>query len=195
MTLDPLATLADAERFGYTLPPGEADSLLDRASVRVRRAAGQPITPSVVSIEISPDSRRVQLPAPPVIEVQSVAEVAEDGSTTPLTGWRWDGTVLRLPHHHGHRWDLLVTYRRGWDPVPDGAIELVCQVAHRLGNTPLGMDVGIRSQSQQIDDYQTSTTFAAEQVQVAGDLLPGELTALKRALGAVPAVWVVSTSE
>lgn len=190
----PLATQDDATRFGYALPPDDADALLDKASVRVRRSAGQPITPSTVTIEISPDGLRVQLPAPPVIEVLSVALVAEDGSTTPLTGWRWDGTYLRLPHHHGHCWDLQVVYRRGWDPVPDGVTELVCQVAHRLGNTPLGMDVGIRSQSSTIDDYQTSTTFAAEQVEVAGNLLPGELTALKAALGPVPAVWVVSTS-
>jgi hypothetical protein len=52
------------------------------------------------------------------------------------------------------------------------------------------MDVGIRS--QQIDDYQV--TYASEQVQVSGDLLPGELAALRRELGPVPDVWVVSAS-
>lgn len=189
----PLATQADATGYGYTLPPDRADALLDRASVRVRRAAGQPITPSVVTIEITPEGRSVALPAPPVIEVLAVDVVAEDGSTTSLTGWRWDGAQLRLPHHHHHRYVLRVEYRRGWDPVPAGLIELVCAVADRLADTPKGMDVGIRSQTRQIDDYQTSITFAAEQVQVAGDLLPGELIALRRDLGCVPDVWVVST--
>ncbi|HEY5834984.1 hypothetical protein [Streptomyces sp.] len=187
----PLATVADAEEYGYALPAGSADSLLLRASVRVRRAAGQPITPSVVTIEITPESRRVQLPAPPVIEVQSVEEVADDGTTTALTGWRWDGTHLQLPHGCPSR--IRVTYRRGWAPLPAGVVELVCQVADRLANTPKGMDVGIRSQSQTIDDYSTSTTFAAEQVEVSGDLLPGELAALRRELGSVPGVWVVKT--
>jgi hypothetical protein len=183
----PLATTADAEQYGYALPEADADSLLARASVRVRRAAGQPITPSVVTVEVRPESLSVQLPAPPVIEVQTVDIVAEDGTATTLTGWRWDGTYLLLPHHcHGLR--LRVTYRRGWNPVPDGVIELVCSVADRLAGTPKGMDVGIRSQT--IDDY--SVTFAAEQVQASGDLLPGEVTALRRELGAVPDVWVVA---
>jgi hypothetical protein len=185
----PLATIEQATGYGYSLPADTAEQLLARASVRVRRAAEQPITPSVVTIEVCPDSLTVQLPAPPVIEVQSVVTVADDGTTTDLTGWRWDGTYLLLPHYcRGLR--LQVTYQRGWDPVPDGIVELVCSVADRLGNTPKGMDVGIRS--QQIDDYQV--TYASEQVQVSGDLLPGELAALRRELGPVPDVWVVSAS-
>lgn len=184
----PLATPEQAAGYGYTLPDGTAEQLLARASVRVRRAAEQPITPSVVTIEILPESAAVELPAPPVIEVQSVDVVADDGTTTPLTGWWWDGTHLMLPDCPGSR--LRVTYQRGWDPVPDGIVELVCQVASRLGSTPAGMDVGIRSQT--IDDY--SVTYASEQMQVAGDLLPGELAALRRELGAVPGVWVVSAS-
>jgi hypothetical protein len=86
--------------------------------------------------------------------------------------------------------DIEVVYRRGWEPVPDGVVELVCAVADRLASTPKGMDVGIRSQT--IDDYQV--TYAAEQTQTAGDLLPGEQAALDKALGAVPEVWVVSAS-
>jgi hypothetical protein len=188
--MTPLATQDDAEGYGYSLPPATADALLARASVRVRRAAGQPITPSAVSVQIRPESREVCLPAPPVIEVQSVLTVTEDGSTDVLVGWWWDGTRLRLPE--GCCGDLRVTYRRGWDPVPAGLVELTCQVANRLAATPAGMDIGIRSQQESIDDYSTTTTFAAEQVQVAGDLLPGELTALRRELGAVPDVWVVT---
>jgi hypothetical protein len=189
--LDPLATQADAVTFGYALPAGTADAFLARASARVRRAAGQPITPSVVTLQLTPESRRVELPAPPVIEVQSVSTVDEDGTATALTGWWFDGTYLRLPHHqHAHcRTDLKVAYRRGWEVLSAGLVELVCQVAHRLSVTPVGMDAGIRQQA--IDDY--SITFASETMQVAGDLLPGELTALRAELGE-RTVWVVSTS-
>jgi hypothetical protein len=187
VALDPLATPEDATGYGYTL--GDTATVeLARASVRIRRAAGQPITPSVVTIRLRADGRRVQLPAPPVMEVQSVSVVACDGTTTPLDGWQWTGTDLLLPRHCPE--DIEVVYRRGWDPVPDGVVELVCAVADRLANTARGMDVGIRS--QQIDDYQV--TYAAEQVQTAGDLLPGEQTALDKALGRVPDVWVVSAS-
>lgn len=189
MTLDPLATQADAETYGYTLPDGTAEAFLARASARVRRAAGQPITPSVVTLQLTPESRKVELLAPPVIEVQTVSTVNDDGMTAALTGWWFDGTYLRLPHQHSHcRTDLEVTYRRGWEVLSAGLVELVCQVAHRLSVTPVGMDAGIRQQA--IDDY--SITYASETMQVAGDLLPGELTALRAELGS-RTVWVVST--
>lgn len=191
MSLAPLATPEDATSYGYSLPADTALADLARASVRVRRAAGQPITPSVVTVNIRVHSRWIELPAPPVIEVQDVQEVAEDGTTTPLTGWRWTGTYLLLPH--GCAEEVQVTFQRGWVTTPDGVVELVCQVANRLANTPQGMDVGIRSTQEIIDDYTSSTTFASEQVQVAGDLLPGELQALKRALGSVRDVWVVNS--
>jgi hypothetical protein len=51
------------------------------------------------------------------------------------------------------------------------------------------MEAGVRQRS--IDDY--SETYASEATQSAGDLLPGELTALQRDLGE-RCVWVVSTS-
>lgn len=192
MSQPPLASPADAEGYGYALPSASAYQWLARASVRVRRAAEQPITPSTVTLRLVAEGEELQLPAPPVIEVLSVMAVAVDGTTTALTGWWWDGTRLHLPGHC--RGAVEVTYRRGWAVIPDGVVELVCQVADRLANTPKGMDVGIRTQSDTIDDYTTSTTYASEQVQVSGDLLPGELTALRRELGCTPDVWVVSSS-
>lgn len=189
MSLPPLATPSDASAWGYTLPPADAEALLNRASVRIRRAAEQPITPSAVSVQLATDGRRVELPAPPVVSVQTVQAVnPADGTLTTVTGWWWDGERLRLPDCSAVR--VQVAYTRGWQTVPDGIVELTCQVASRLANTPAGMDIGIRS--RQIDDY--SETFAVEQMDVAGDLLPGELTALRRDLGPVPEAWVVSTS-
>jgi hypothetical protein len=183
--LTPLASSADATSYGYSLPPADADSLLARASVRIRRAAGQPITPSVVTVQLAVDGGCVELPAPPVLEVQSVSSVDEDGTLTELTGWWWDGDRLRLVTCFALR--VQVTYRRGWDPVPDGIVELACSVADRLSDMPKGMESGVRQRT--IDDY--SETYASEAVQSAGDLLPGELTALQRELGE-RCVWVVS---
>ncbi|NUS29813.1 MAG: hypothetical protein HOV92_37120 [Streptomyces sp.] len=187
MSLPPLATEADATGYGYDLPTGSAVALLNRASVRIRRAAGQPITPSTVTVQLAVDSDRLELPAPPVIEIQTVATVASDGTTSTLTGWWWDGEQLCLPDCTASR--VQVTYQRGWDPVPDGVVELACQVANRLANSPVGMEAGVRQRT--IDDF--SETYASEAIQSAGDLLPGELTALQRELGD-RCVWVVSTT-
>lgn len=185
MALPALATLDDAVAYGYSLPADSATTLLTRASVRIRRAAGQPITPSTVTVQLPVESICLELPAPPVITVTDVEAVASDGTTSALTGWWWDGEHLHLPDDCATT-RVQVTYQRGWDPLPDGLVELTCQVASRLANTPVGMDVGIRERA--IDDYRE--TYAAESIQAAGDLLPGELTALQRELGA-RCIWVV----
>lgn len=188
MSLPPLATQADATAFGYSLPPATADSLLARASVRIRRAAGQPITPSVVTVQLDVEGGAVELPAPPVVTVQLVQDVARDGTLTTITGWVWDGDRLRLPTCLTRR--VRVTYERGWTVVPDGLVELTCQVASRLAATPTDAEGLLRQ--RQIDDY--SETFATEAIAAAGDLMPGETTALERELGPVPQVWVVGSS-
>lgn len=185
MSLPPLASKADAVAYGYELPQESAAAWLARASARIRRAAGQPITPSTVTVQLAACAS-VDLPAPPVIEVQEVDAVDADGTTTVLTGWRWDGEQLRLPDCRADR--VQVTYRRGWDPVPDGVVELACAVADRLAGTPKGMEMGVRERA--IDDFRE--VYASEAVQTAGDLLPGELAALQRELGG-QCVWVVGT--
>lgn len=188
MSLPPLATPADASAWGYTLPSADASALLSRASVRIRRAAGQPITPSTVTTQVDAEDGTVTLPAPPVVTVESVRSVdPDDGTLATITGWWWDGERLHLPDCSAYRVD--VTYQRGWTVTPDGIVELTCQVANRLALTPDGMDVGVRQRS--IDDY--SETFAVEQMDVAGDLLPGELKALARELSAPASSWVVKS--
>ncbi|MFG3050326.1 hypothetical protein ACGFZP_05130 [Kitasatospora sp. NPDC048239] len=188
MSLPALATAADAAALDYALPPARADALLAKASVRIRRAAGQPITPSTVVVQLDSEEGSVVLPAPPVITVQQVQAVTAAGTLTVVTGWVWDGERLRLPDPCTTR--VQVTYQRGWTVVPDGLVDLTCQVAQRLADTPTtGMATGIRS--EQIDDY--SVTYAVEQLDAAGDLLPGERTALADALGAAPTAWVVKS--
>lgn len=188
MSLPALATQADAANWGYSLPSANADALLNRASVRIRRAAGEPITPSTVTVQLAVERRVVLLPAPPVISVTSVSSVADDGTMATLTGWVWDGEKLNLPYPAivPAPCRVQVVYQRGWTVVSDGLVELCCQVATRLSLTPNGMDVGIRE--RKVDDY--SETYAVEMLDAAGDLLPGELTALRRELGELNA-WVV----
>lgn len=186
MPLPSLATEADATGYGYSLPSGSAASLLARASARIRRAAGQPITPSVVTVQLAAEGGCVELPAPPVLEVQSVSSVDDTGALIALTDWWWDGEHLRLTSCPSR---VQVAYRRGWDPLPDGIVELACGVADRLATTTPGLAAGLRERA--IDDYRE--VYATEAIQAAGDLLPGELAALQRELGA-RCVWVVGSS-
>ncbi|MFJ8109986.1 hypothetical protein [Streptomyces sp. NPDC096132] len=186
MPLPSLATEADATGYGYSLPSGSATALLARASARIRRAAGQPITASVVTVQLPVEDGNVELPAPPVLEVQSVSSVDETGVLTTLTGWWWDGEHL---HVTGCPSRVQVAYRRGWDTLPDGIVELTCQVADRLASTPAGLAAGLRERA--IDDYRE--VYATEALQATGDLLPSELAALQRELGA-RCVWVVGSA-
>ncbi|MFE3452386.1 hypothetical protein ACFXJ8_26030 [Nonomuraea sp. NPDC059194] len=181
-----LATAADAVRFGYTLPAGEESKLLDRASVRLRRAAGQQISETTSTVRLRVDGGVVTLPGPPVTAVATVAKLAEDGGST-LTGWRWDGydRVTCIPWCY----DVNVTYTHGFAPIPDELLELVCSVAARLGSAPTsgGMEAGVRSES--IDDYQV--TYATDSLESASGLLEGEESQLRAFLGDPPSAYMV----
>ncbi|MCG6499459.1 hypothetical protein [Kitasatospora sp. A2-31] len=182
MSLPPLATSADATAYGYTLPAADADALLARASARIRRAAGQPITASTSTVRLAEHDGVVTLPGPPVTAVASVVAVACDGTTSALSWWCWDGDQLTVPCGTGQ---VEVVYTHGYTVVPDGVVELTCSVAARFGAAPAGADGLLRS--EQIDDY--SRTFATEAIAAAGDLLPGERDALADALG-TPQAWM-----
>jgi hypothetical protein len=187
VVLPALATQADVANWGYTLPSDTADALLDRASVRLRRAAGEPITASTVTVQADVDRGVVLLPAPPVISVSDVQAVASDGTLSALTGWWWNGEHLVMPQPLPVPCVSRVqaTYLRGWATVPEGVVELTCQVAVRLSLTPAGMDVGIRQRT--VDDY--TEVYAVEQLDAAGNLLSGEMAALRDALS-LRDVWV-----
>lgn len=189
MPLPSLATQADATTYGYSLPAASADALLARASARVRRAAGQPISETTSTVRLPVDHGTVDLPGGPVTAVTSVTMVAADGTTTVLDTDEWllDGARITLLVYRDEL-QADVAYTRGWATIPDGIAELVCQVASRMAQTPDGAEGLLRQRS--IDDY--SETFATEQIVAAGDLLPGELTALRSELGQ-PAAWVVGT--
>lgn len=183
----PLASPADAARLGYTLPAGQEMEFLARASARLRREAGRPISSTTSTVRRRVEGGKVLLPGGPITAVSTVARLAEDGGAT-LTGWRWDGMehIHCIPLWCG---DVNVTYTHGLATIPDELLDLVCSVAVRLSATEeaAGMEAGIRSES--IDDY--SVTYAAEAVETASGLLPGEVSALAAIIGSVPGAYVV----
>lgn len=182
MSLPALATQADVAVWGYTLPSATADALLARASVRLRRAARESISVSTVTVQVDVDRGLVELPAPPVVSVTDVQAVGDLGVLTPLvqgTDWWWDGEHVVLTCNQPRVFRVQATYSRGRTVIPEGVVELCCQVAVRMSMTPAGMDIGIRE--RKVDDY--SETYAVEMIDAAGNLLPGELSALHDALG------------
>jgi hypothetical protein len=187
--LPALATTQDAADYGYTLPPDTASALLTRASTRVRRAAGQPITQSTSTVRLNPDRNTLVLPAPPITAVTAVSQVNLDGTLTALTegtDWIWDGDAITFASLTVARAE--VTYTHGYATVPDGLVELVCQIANRLSATPDGTEGLLRQRS--IDDY--SETFATEAIAAAGDLLPSESAVIDSIFGD-PDVKMVSS--
>jgi hypothetical protein len=176
VSLPPLATQADAAGYGYSLPPDTADGLLARASTRLRRAAGQPITSSTSTVRLPVEDGTVLLPAPPVTAVASVLGVDCTGATYTLACWSRQDTVITVPCGTT---EVEVEYTHGYPTVPDGIVELACAIASRLAATPADAEGLLRSRS--IDDF--SETFATEAIAAAGDLLPGEREALEDALG------------
>lgn|SRR5574341_749648 len=194
-----LATVADAVRFGYTLPSGQEESALARASARLRRAAGQQISSTTSTVRLRVEDGTILLPGPPITAVASVVRLAEDGGAA-VTGWRWDGrervngvSVWPTTSTVWPYWclpvDVNVTYTHGLVTLSDELVELVCSVAARVGasSTATGMEAGVRS--EQIDDY--SVTYSAEAREDAAGLLPGERAALHALLGAPPSAVVV----
>ena len=185
MSLPPLATQADAAAYGYTLPPAMADGLLARASARIRRAAGQPITSSTSTVRLTATDGTVTLPGPPITAVSSVLGVSCDGSTSVLGWWCWNGSTLTVPCGTDQ---VEAVFTRGYTVVPDGIVELTCAVASRFAATPASAEGLLRS--RQIDDY--SETYATEAIGAAGDLLPGEREALEDVLG-TPEAWMTGS--
>jgi len=190
--------MADAVRLGYTLPAGEGEALLRRASARIRRAARQHISSITSTIRVRVEDGTVVLPGNPITAVTSVTQLAEDGGQA-VTGWRWDGRdqvhsinappPSQLPVYACWPTDVLVTYTHGLTIIPDELLDLVCSVAARIGSGPAsgGMEAGVRSES--IDDY--SVTYAVEALDAASGLLPGEETELRRFLGSPPSAYAV----
>lgn len=183
--MDALASQADMTRFGYT-PPVNADALLDRASARIRLAAGHQIIDfgqSTVTFP-PPPTGKLSLWQTPVVGIVSVT--LDDGQTVddyelvgndlflprsqPGYGFGYIGSYDSWRYH-----DITVTYSHGYAVLPDELVELVCSVAIRLGGTKPDRDPAV--QAQTVGDV--SQTLNPALTNVAG-LLPGEEATLRR---------------
>ncbi|MDT0477396.1 hypothetical protein RM863_35270 [Streptomyces sp. DSM 41014] len=185
--LPPLATPADATGYDYPLPADRAVGLLAKASARIRRAAGHQITAQTAEVRFPVSGGMVTLAGGPVLGVTAVRGVADDGTAGEQIPFVWSGgEKLAVPLHQFEQVD--VTYRFGYEVLPDGLVELACQVAFRLSQQPAQGEGMLRTAS--VDD--ASFTYASEQIAAAGDLMPGERRALDGALG-TPGVSVVKS--
>jgi hypothetical protein len=200
-----LATTTDATRLGYNLPADRAGALLDRASVRVRAYPRQTITRVVGDVAIlRPLSGSVRLPQRPADKPTAVTADNGLGTNVAVPVWGWNNRRIICPHvlprwWLGYSWwpylptypypwltvcicsaaTVTVTYSHGFAVVPDEILDVTCAVAERLGNTPAGMETGIRSES--VGDY--SVTYSVESIDAASGLLPGEKATLDKAFG------------
>lgn len=183
-----LATSADLTRFGYT-PPANADALLDRASVRIRLAAGhQTITTDTSTVTFPPSPENIRkLWQFPATALQSV--VRADNSEDITSDCMLVGNDLILPRYAncsymypagGLAWyaftSLSVTYDHGFATLPDELVELVCSVAMRLSGTKANRDPAIASQA--VGDVTQTINPAA--LDTTSGLLPGEFMTLRR---------------
>lgn len=203
MALPALATAADMTRFGY---PTVSAALLDRASVRVRAYSRQTLTrvldDTVTGLRTVTGS--VRLPQRPADKPTAVFVDNGLGYVTPIQTWGFNGRRVICPHilprQHWARWDwspstvwpgpwlaaclcvastVNLTYSHGYTEIPDPILDVVCSVAARLANTPMGMESGIRQES--VGDY--AVTYSIDSLDTASGLLPGEKATLDRILG------------
>lgn len=177
-----LAASSDLTRFGYIVPAG-ADNLLDRASTRIRLAAGhQTITADTSTVTFPGPVEKLHLWQMPVTGVTSVT--LED--STVIDDYKLVGNDLFLPRRFA--WaerfgfaddrfmqDMTVVYTHGYATIPDALIELTCSVAMRLSGTKPDRDPAI--QAQTVGDV--SQTFNPMFTNVPG-LLPAEEAVVRR---------------
>lgn len=127
--MDPLATLQDLTNRNITVPDAvSSDAVLASVSESIRDAAGCPITQatSTITLVVTDDAYRVDLPAGPV---SSVASVMVDG--TANTDWSKIGDSL----YFNRAWtsclpaEITVTYTHGLPTVPADIVDLACGMA------------------------------------------------------------------
>lgn len=194
--LPDLAVTADLTALGIpTTNTALVGSLLTSVSAAVREAAGVPIslTTSTVTMWTEP-SRRIELPARPVV---SVDEVLLDGE--PVTDYVLRGSSL----YRDRPWqrpgaipsELEVTFTHGYTKVPADIVKLVCTLVGAgivESADGVGRTRGLSSES--IDDYRVSYTRGEDEVVDATELPERTKAALRARFGG-SAVTVLGTTS
>lgn len=129
---DLICTVEQAAGFDYVVTAGK----LARASSRIRTYTRQQVTVGT-STALLPGPGPWLLPQRPVVAV--IAVVDADGQ--PAQYWL-QGQVL-----HAAGEDLTVTFDHGFNPVPDGLLEVCAQIADRLSTQPKALAEGVQQET------------------------------------------------
>jgi hypothetical protein len=112
------------------------DGMLARASSRIRTYTRQHVTVGE-STALLPGPGPWLLPQRPVRAVTSVVD--RDGQPVD---YRLDGQLLHAPAE-----GVTATFAHGFDPVPDGLLELCAQIADRLSTQPKELTEGVQQET------------------------------------------------
>lgn len=132
--LPPLITEADLVEYGYD---AAAAAKIASASARIRRAAGrQQITPGTSQTTLWGPGPWL-LPQRPATAITAAVDAGGRTVAATLAGQHVTSPACG---------PITVTYEHGYDPLPDGLIELVCAVASRLASVTSAMAAGVRTE-------------------------------------------------
>ena len=182
MALATLALTADLTARGIdTSNAPLVAAMLAEASASVRDAAGAPISETESTIKLlGSRDRWLRLPGQPVTAVD---EVELDG--VPVTDFLFrEGALWRSAGWEGcEPSEVTVTMTHGYAEVPADIVGLVASLAAagiNRANSDAGYatTTGVQSESETIDDYQTSRTYVTGSDVVAGVMELPERTRL-----------------
>jgi hypothetical protein len=131
-SLPPLITPGDLTEYGYEAAAGK----IAAASARVRRVTGQQITEGTMTRTLYGLGPWL-MPQRPVVAVTAVVDVNDNDVEHELKGQYLRACACG---------PLTVTWSFGFDPLPDGLIELVCAIAARLSGINTAMAAGVRTE-------------------------------------------------
>lgn len=132
-SLPPLITADDLTEYGYEA----AATKIAAASARVRRFTRQQITAGTSTTTLHGLGPWL-LPQRPVVAVTTVTDANGNDVGYELEGPRISSATVCGP--------ITVTWDHGFDPLPDGLIELVCAIAARLAGVTTAMATGVRTE-------------------------------------------------
>lgn len=164
--MDSLATRADLDALGITYSTEAlADALLASVSASVRDAAGCPISQQTSTVTIQTEaSRRLELPARPVVSVASVSIDGEEITDWVLRGsslwrevtWQQQGAVPS---------EVEVTFTHGYATVPADIVTMVCMLtAAGLKASEDGFAGHRGASSFGVDDYRESYATGEDEI-------------------------------
>lgn len=171
-----LVTSTEALEWGFDT----TTAALRRASARVRGYLNQQITAGTSTITARGPVFR--LPQRPVVEVSSVV----DSKGLPVT-YELSGSLLTVDSID----TVTVSYSHGFTELPEPLIELVCQIAVRLGAAPATpLTEGVQTHSA----GSFSVTYGAQAFEAASGLTRGEEKALNRYWPRLPGIITMGSA-